>query len=665
MHISMNWLGRHVDLEDVDLDGLIDRFILSVAEIEDVSRVGRHLDGVCLGHVLDVAPIEGARIQKTTVDLGALGHRQIVCGAPNVAAGQWVPVATVGTRLGDLEIAEREVRGVLSSGMIASESELGLGEDQDGIMVFSDAEVEGFTAGTPLCQVFDLEDTLFEIDNKSLTHRPDLWGHRGIAREVGALLGRPLKPLDLAVTHTGDQPLDIRVEVPEGCPAYTAVCMDNITVARAPFWMRLLLHRVGTRAVSNVVDLTNFVMLDLGNPLHAFDRREVQGKSITIRAALPDENFTTLDGQDRSLEASDIVIADAQRPVALAGIMGGQNSEIRDDTTAIVLEAANFDAATVRMTSQRLGLRTDSSARFEKSLDPALAEQASLAFCKMLLALDPNARVTSAMLSVSEPSPKPIRIRLHTSRAERRLGAEIGHERIIEILERLDFQVTRLEADALDVVVPSFRATKDVSIEADLVEEIGRFYGYDNIVPVGSPTILTRPEKNARKRFERRVRNHMSVRSGFDELMTYSFAHDPFLEKIDGITANRITLKNPISAEMPALRTCLVPNLLWMLERNSRRCDHIRIYEMGRVFIPNATPGPGQLPSQPVRLSGLIAHKSNEDDKDWFRILKGVLEGLAPAIGRAVLRTASRLGASLSERHVAPLRGHPTSRSGP
>ncbi len=632
MLISTRWLSRHVDLTGVDLQELANRFTLNVAELEGVHEVGTGLDGVVVGHVLEVHPIEGARVQRTVVDTGPHGRRQIVCGAPNVAAGQYVPVVLPGHKIGDLEIREAEVRGVLSSGMIASEKELGLSEEHEGIMVL-DGTPE---PGAPLAQAVDVHDVLFEIDNKSLTHRPDCWGHRGVAREVAAILGRELKPLDLEVAFTSDRPLAITVEDQKACPRYTAVTLDGVTVRRSPLWMRLLLGRVGTRAINNVVDATNFVMLDLGNPLHAFDGRQIGGGQIVVRRARPGESFVTLDGQRRALEPRDLLIADAERGVALAGIMGGLDSEIQDDTTSVVLESANFDAGVVRATAQRLGLRTESSARFEKSLDPRLSEDASRAFCRLLQQLDANVRVTSALMDVAAPLPEPPVIELRVQRVEARLGVKLGEERIADYLRRLTFGVEQVGEGVLRVAVPSFRATKDIAIEADLIEEVGRSFGYDHITPAPPTIQLARPHPNAHKRFERAARAYLTLTGGFDEVVTYSFAFDPLLERLGARPERRIEVANPISAEMPALRTDLGPNLLGVLEKNAREVDSIRVFELERVF--RCPADPAGLPVQPVTLGGLVAETRAPEGADLFFALKGYVLGLSRAVERAPLR---------------------------
>ncbi len=626
MLISCNWLMRHVTL--------------GVAELEDIIRVGAGLaTGVVVGRVTERVSVEGTKLSACKVDVGDGSPRSIICGAPNVAVGQHVPVVLPGTTIGDLTIAEREVRGVLSQGMIASESELGLSDDHDGIMVLEGAPAPG----TPLGELFDVEDVLFEIDNKSLTHRPDLWGHRGIAREIAALLGRELKPLPLDVPFTAERPLALDVQAADACPRYLAVCLDGVTIRRSPLWLRTLLHRVGTRAINNVVDATNFVMLDVGNPLHAFDRRELQGDRIVVRHAREGEVFTTLDGVARALTPADLLIGDGERGVALAGIMGGENSEIRDDTSRVVLESANFVASGVRLTGTRLGLRTESSARFEKSLDPHLCEDAARAFCRLLQQLDPAVRVTSALMESALPLPAPPVIELRVDRVRRRLGVDLDVEAITRTLRRLEFGVVASDdGHTLAVTVPTFRASKDVGIEADLIEELGRSYGYDHIVPQPAAVTLTRPHPNKQKLFERAARAYLTQAGGLDEVLTYSFGFEPRLAKIGADFAARTRLANPLSVEMTAMRTHLGPNLLGVLEGNERRVDHLRVFELGRVFLPVAPTDeePRPLPSQPVTLGALIADKSITDDPDavLFVALKGIVGGLARAVERPVPR---------------------------
>lgn len=614
MLVSIEWLRRHVEITEEDLETLALRFTLGVAELEGVHRIGAV--EVTAGRVESAEPIEGTHLHACRVRMGGGDVRPIVCGAPDVRARQLVAVQDLGTKT---------IRGHESHGMIASERDLGLTDSHEGIGWF-----EAARPGAMPGEVVRFDgDVVLEIDNKSLTHRPDLWGHRGIAREVAALLGKRLRPLDLDVAFTDSRPLDVRVEDPKACPRYSAVCVDGVTIGPSPLWLRTLLHRVGTRAIDRVVDLTNFVMLDLGNPLHAFDRREIGGDAIVVRRARAGESFTTLDGAVHALNPRDLLVADRVRGVALAGIMGGQNSEIRPDTTSIVLEAANFDAGTIRRTASRLGLRTESSARFEKSLDPRLVADASRSFVKHLLALCPTAHVSSAFLDVAAPEkPRPV-LTLRASRVSEKLGVEVTAGKVAGVLRGLEFDVEETAPGELMVGVPSFRATKDVGIEADLVEEIGRSIGYDHIPPAPPRVVLTKPHPNAWKRFERAAKTWLAQGAGLDEVMTYGFAFEPLLERLGAVPEDRLRLRNPISTEMPALRRHLGPNLLGVLEKNARRFERVDVFEWGRVF-ETARDADG-LPVQPVTAGVLVAETGGAG---LFARAKGIVEGLLAAVER-------------------------------
>lgn len=648
MRVSCNWLSRHVDLSGVDLVALGRRFTMAVAELDGIERIGHDLDRVVVGHVLAVQGLEGKKVRLTRVDTGAHGVREIICGAPNVATGQKVAVALPGQKLGAMEIKVAEVAGVVSHGMICSEKELGLSDDHAGIMVLA----EGAPVGVPLAEAIPgLADTIYVIDNKSLTHRPDCWGHRGIAREIAALLGRPMRPLAAEVAFGEARPLTIEVHDQNACPRYTATTMSGVHIAPSPQWLRLLLQRVGTRPINNVVDATNFAMLDTGNPLHAFDRRQIAGDRIVVRAAADGERFTTLDGQERVLSASDLVIADAARAVALAGVMGGLDSEIKDDTSEVVLEAASFDPARVRMTAQRLGLRTESSARFEKSLDPLLVDDSARVFLALVAELCPGARVTSAFMDVARPYPAPTVIPVEVGYIHERLGFAIGKQRVVEILRGLEFGV-EADGDRLAVTVPTWRATKDIGIAEDLVEEVGRVFGYDNIPPVAPLVPVMQPDRNAKKKFERAARAALTGSSGLDELQTYSFDDDVFLARIGVVPGERVRLRNPITTEEPCMRTAIAPHLLKVLDKNARGFEAVGVFEIGRVFTPRA----GALPDQPTTLGVLVAEvalSTQPGEPSWFLRGKALLQGLVGALER---RMPELVPGRVSHAYVHPVR---------
>ena len=646
MFVSLNWVARHVDLSGVDFDELVSNFTLTVAEVDAETRYGA-LNHVVVGKVLEATPVEGTKLKKCLVDVGQ-GTRQIVCGAANVGALQSVVVALPGAKLGEMEIAARQVRGIDSFGMICSEAELGIGEAGEGILVLDDEA----RPGSRFSELVPIEDVVWDIDNKSLTHRPDLWGHRGIAREIAAMLDRPLLPLDTSVAFGKESPYTIDNRAAGDCRNYCATALEGIAIRRSPLWLRVALHRVGVRALSNVVDATNFVMLDLGNPLHAFDRDALRGSSIVIRHAVQGERFTTLDGVERTLEAGDLLIADEGRPLALAGIMGGLDSEISDTTRRVLLEAASFDPKRVRVTAQRLGLRSEASMRFEKDLDPLLPEQATRAFIRLIAELAPSARVSSTLMASAAPTTKTTSISLRLAKLEQSLGVAVPGTRVESILEALEFKVKKAEPELLEVEVPSFRATKDITQEVDLIEEIGRYFGFNNILPSPPRVTLKGPDPNRRKRFQARARSYLTQVAGLDEVVTYSFGFDPFLERIGARPAARCTLKNPISQEMVGLRRELATGLIMCQEKNATDYPELGLFEIGRVFHP--APASGQLPDQPTMLGILIAQQRDEDPSaELFLRLKQTLLGLARAVSRHTPRLSQ---GGVSEAWAHPVR---------
>jgi phenylalanyl-tRNA synthetase beta chain len=387
MLISTQWLSRHVDLDGITPDELARELTLRTAEVEGLERFAEHLDSVVVGYVETRVPHPDAdKLAVCTVNVGAEEPLQIVCGAPNVDAGQNVAVAQVGTVLpGDFKIKKAKIRGVESRGMICSVRELELGEDHDGIWVLPGE----LTPGEPVSTAMGLVDWVLEIDNKSLTHRPDLWGHRGIAAEVAAIFGRELKPLDTSLPATGDAE-SVAVSIEDtACTRYMGLCVDNVRVEASPQWLQLLLLSVGQRPLDLLVDISNFVMLDLGQPNHLFDIAELSA-GVRVRMATEGESITTLDEEVRKLSPEDLLICSGDTPVALAGVMGGEASKVADGTTSLLLEVASFDATTIRRTATRVGLRSESSARFEKSLDPCLVPKAAGHLVRTLQSIQPE-----------------------------------------------------------------------------------------------------------------------------------------------------------------------------------------------------------------------------------------------------------------------------------
>ena len=590
MFVSMRWLARHVDLEGITPEQLGNDLTLSTAEVEGIERFAPWLDAVVVGHVLECERHPDAeKLSLCRVDVGdAAGGKgdgeplTIVCGAPNVAAGQKVAVATVGTILpGDFKIKKSKIRGVASFGMICSIQELELGDDHDGIWVLpGDAE-----PGRPISQALGIDDWVIEIDNKSLTHRPDLWGHRGLAREVSAIYERPLKPLETTLPTTGDAaPYPVRIET-QGCSRYLALPIDGVATGHSPDWLRWLLLAAGQRPIDLLVDLSNFVMLDLGQPNHVFDRGRLGERGIVVRDAVPDETIETLDGETRELEPSDLLICAGDEPVALAGIMGGEGSKVAPGTTTLLLEIATFAPTVVRRTSSRLGLRTDSSARFEKSLDPNLPMAAAGHFARLLSEIAPETKLPASITDVGDWKDPSCEIELRPERVRLALGKALPDEEIRAILERLDFAVEP-SGEGFRVRVPSARATKDITIEQDLVEEIGRIHRYGNIDEQTLRFEIVPPPRDERRRLVRSLQDRLAGGARFHEVLSYSFADDALLEKLGDAELRYVSVINPVVQSESRIRRRVLPSLLSALEANRRGREDVRLFEIGKGYEP-------------------------------------------------------------------------------
>jgi phenylalanyl-tRNA synthetase beta chain len=584
MRISLRWLSRHVDLDDKTPQQLLDDLTMSTAEVDAVEHVGAGLDRIVVGHVVECMRHPDAdKLSLTRVDVGAGEAVGIVCGAPNVRAGQKVAVALPGVTLPDgTKLKKTKIRGAESAGMICSERELGLSEAHEGIMVLG----EGARAGTRLLDVLPLEDHVLVVDNKSINHRPDLWGHRGFARELAAIYGRPLRPLPEppALPATGET-LAVAIEDQEGCPRFTGLLVKGVRVADSPEWLRCLLRAVGSRPINNVVDLTNFVMADLGQPMHAFDRRFLAPDGVQVRRARDGEALTTLDGVERKLTAQDLVVASGGRPVALAGVMGGSLSMVGPHTTELFVESASFQPAAVRRTSVRLALRTDASARFEKSLDPAGAEVAQHELLALLREACPDAHAAGPLVDPSRWRYAPRSIELRRARLDMKLGVTLPRERVEHILGALQFDL-HPTASGWSVGVPSFRATKDVTIEDDLIEEVGRMFRYDNVPPVPLEAVLAPPHREPELWLARTVLRLGAAELGCNEVYNYSFVPDAVLAACQVEAHAYETVSNPVAPEVARVRRHVMPSLLSTVAPNLRERAEVRLMEHGKGYHP-------------------------------------------------------------------------------
>ncbi len=628
MKISWRWLSEYVDLDGLDPVETAERFTLSVAELEGVEPVGAGLEEVRAARIVSVEDHPNAdRLKVVKVDAGR-GVQTCVSAAPNLTPGAMGVFAPAGVALPNgLKLKAAKMRGVLSEGMLLAEDELGLTDDHTGVIVLPDDA----PVGAPAASVLPLEDVLWEIDNKSITHRPDLWGHYGIAREVAAVTRRELKPLDLSLEFAHDDPLTVRLDAPDLCLRYTAYLLDGVAVQPSPLWLRTRLHRLGVRPISNVVDATNYVMLAVGNPIHAFDRRFLAQDTIVIRRAAEGEVLRTLDDVDRRLCPEDCVIADAEKGIALAGVMGGANSEIQDDTTQVVLESACFHGPAIRRTSVRVKHRTEASMRFEKSLDPSIAYDAAILFGKLCLELCPGARIASRLYDVGVKAPKPITVRMPLGLIDRRLGQPMEKEFVLDTLARLGFRC-RVRGDELEADVPTWRATKDISIPEDIVEEVGRIYGYDNITPADPLVAVKPPHRLPGKQQEYDVKQFLTTRANMTEIMLYAFEQTRVMDALGLSPADHVAVRNPISSDLPVLRRSLAPGLLASIETNYRERPAYAAFEIARVFLPRPA---GELPHQPRHAAGVIVDRAREEDPDaelFFRA-KGAVWSLLKWLG--------------------------------
>jgi phenylalanyl-tRNA synthetase beta chain len=633
MKISLAWLSRYVDLDDKTPQQVLLDLTMSTAEVEGIEAFGAGIDEVVIGRVVtrDRHP-DADKLSLTTVDVGLGELQQIVCGAPNVAAGQKVAVVLPGATLpGGLKIKKSKIRGVESLGMICSERELGLSEAHEGILVLpGDAPV-----GRRFVEVFAVRDQVLEIDNKSINHRPDCWGHYGIARELAAIYRRPLRPLcaPLEFPSTGPR-IEVEIADRAACPRYLGLCLDGVRSARSPDWLRWQLAAVGQRSIDLLVDLTNFVMFDLGQPMHAFDRAFLHGGPIGVRFAREGERMTTLDGIERPLAPTDLLITARDEPVALAGVMGGAGTMVAPGTSELFLESANFHAATIRRTSTRLGLRTDASTRFEKAQDPAQAELAVHRFVGLLQELCPGARPAGPLVDPAGFAPAPKTVALRKARLDLKLGVELEPARVRGILESLEFGVEDAPG-GFAVTVPSFRATKDVAIEDDLIEEVGRMFRYDNIPERPLVSTVAVPPRDPELWLCRQLARLAATELGSHEVYDYSFVPDAVLAAAGADGQPYVRVTNPVAPEISRMRRHVLPSLLAALPQNLRSQAEVRLFEDGKGYHPEVRDADG-LPFELRELAFAWARREGEHP---YAELRNGIETLLARVGyRAQLR---------------------------
>jgi len=601
MKLSYNWLKEFLPkLKNPRELGEI--LSMKVAEVEDISETGKEFANVVVAKILNVRLHPQAdKLRIALVDVGRK-KMEIVCGAPNVKPGQKAPLALPGARLANgLEIKTAVIRGVESGGMLCAEDELGLGSDHQGIMILDNKA----KTGQAFREYLDLDDYIFEIENKSLTHRPDLFNHVGFCREIAVIMGLKIRQGKTTKRKgTGKSFLKIRITDQDLCPRYTAALMEGVKVMPSPDWLQNRLKNLGINPINNIVDITNYVLLEMGQPLHAFDADSLKG-GITVRRAKKNEKIVALDDKEYELSEQDLVIADDRGPIALAGIIGGRDSAITQKTRRIVIEAANFDAVNVRRTSWRLGLRTEAVIRFEKDLPLIFTEQGrqravelveSLAKGKLMEKLyDLKSRKAEEILKQGK------KIVFDPVRAGNFIGQKITAATMKKILRNLGMEIKGNEKQ-WQVIIPPYR--RDVEIFEDLVEEIVRIYGSEKIIPRPMKGELRPFRQKPELVLERKMKSVL-VGLGFSELYNYAFDSSGMVEG-----KKHLIVENPLNREQACLRTTLLPLLLEKAEKNFNYYSHFRIFEVGHIFYQNR--GDYQ---EEKKLGGVIVFPGKEESE--------------------------------------------------
>ncbi len=647
MKVSYNWLKKYIqtDLSPEELGKILTDTGLEVESIEKIEAIEGGLQGVVIGHVLTCEKHPDAdKLNVTTVHIGT-EELQIVCGAPNVAAGQKVVVATVGTTLypnpGEaFHIKKAKIRGVESFGMLCAEDELGIGHSHAGIIVLpEDTEI-----GIPASAYFDLSDD-FQIEIGLTPNRADAMGHIGVARDIKAALNFHQKsklsiqwPAVKELTATGNLNIDIQIENQEDCLRYCGVSMENVQVAPSPEWLQKALRSVGLNPINNLVDISNYVMRELGTPLHIFDAKALKG-NVVVRSAHAGEKLVTLDKVERTFNGSELLITNGEQALCIAGVLGGDSSGVSNETTSIFIESALFDAVNIRKTARLHGLNTDASFRFERGVDPALTIYA-LQRCVQLIQEIAGGQVGMEMIDWIGNMPSNKKITIHLSRVNQLIGCEIDKESIFTILDNLDIQVLQENGDEINIEIPSYRV--DVTREADVIEEILRIYGF-NLVPIPEKWNLSLPisPKINKDQLQRSI-SELLVGKGFSEVMNNSLTKSTYASQL-GMGQlqddHSVRMLNPLSQDLDVMRQSLLFGILENIERNqNRQSPNLRLFEFGKTYAKYAS-GYAESSQLIVCMTGqthsdnwLTPEKGKETLVSYYQ-MKAVVLGLLERLG--------------------------------
>ncbi|GAB3888111.1 phenylalanine--tRNA ligase subunit beta [Spirosoma agri] len=640
MEISYKWLREYIDLPELpeEVGKILTGTGLEVEGVEKIDAIPGGLEGVVLGEVLTCIPHPDAdKLSLTTVDVGGAQPLSIVCGAPNVAAGQRVVVATVGATLhpaaGEpFQIKKAKIRGAASEGMICAEDEIGLGTSHAGIMILS----TDLPNGTPAARYFNLEAD-YQIAIGLTPNRIDAASHFGTARDLKAVLNRPLTmpSVDAFAVSNQDRTLVVQVDDLAACPRYTGLTITGLTVSESPDWLKQRLLSIGLNPINNIVDITNFVCHDLGQPLHAFDADKITGNQVVVKTLPEGTPFVTLDGVERKLSATDLMICDAEKPMCIAGVFGGQNSGVSAQTTSIFLESAYFAPTSVRKTAQHHGLKTDASFRFERGTDPDMPIFALKRAA--LLIQEVGGGVVSSEITDLYPAPiQPFRVLVRYRNIDRLIGIQIDRTEIHRILNALDIQADEMSADSFVAVVPPYRV--DVTREADVIEEILRIYGLDNVplsVNLAADSLSEFPKTDPNQ-WQSRV-GQLLAANGFYEILTLSLTRPAYNDAIRStLTGSDVTLLNPLSDELSVMRQTLLFSALETLVYNlNRRQKDLRTFEFGKVYSRTQSEEGVSKYAERMRLS--LALVGNQESESWLQKGQSVVyHDMATAVQRVL-----------------------------
>ncbi|MCR4905399.1 MAG: phenylalanine--tRNA ligase subunit beta [Clostridiales bacterium] len=637
MNLSMKWLADYTDVSDITIKEYCDRMTMSGSKVEGYEELGNDVSGVICGKILKIDRHPNAeRLVICQVDIGAAEPIQVITAATNVFEGALVPVAVDGAHLpGDVKIKRGKLRGEVSEGMFCSIAELGLtlhdmpGAVEDGILILGDVGLGDIPLGADMVKELGLRDIVVEFEITS--NRPDCLSVLGLARETAVTFGRPLdlppikKPVPCPDGDSIENYLSVDVVNTEKCYRYSARVVKNVKIGPSPLWLRMKLRASGVRPINNIVDITNFVMLEYGQPMHAFDYRCLDGSKIVVRSAEEGEEFVSLDSIPHTLESSMLVISDEKKAVALAGVMGGENSEITDSTATVVFESATFHPGSVRVTAKKLGMRTESSSRFEKGLDSENTMPALDRACEMVELLGAG-QVVNGTIDVYPVPKKKVTLPLDADVINGFLGVNLTQETMAETMKKLEFEVSD---DQRTITVPSFR--DDVRCMNDIAEEILRMYGYDKIQATlsssATPTLGARTE---RQNFDNTLHDTL-VGMGMNEIETFSFISPSWYDKIrlpaDDVRRKCVVISNPLGEDTSVMRTTTLPSMLKVLGDNYNvKNRDVKLFEMSKVYLPTE---PDKLPDEPARLTlGMLTPENNA-----FYALKGYIEAILALAG--------------------------------